>query len=214
MLIEIKKINKSFDDVDVLNNVDLSINKSDIVTIFGHSGVGKSTLLSILSGMLIPDSGEIRINDIAMNSSNNVKIRKKYIGILFQKNNLLPEFSVADNLLLPLVINNYKNNKRNDRVDYLLELLNLTNLKYRLPNTLSRGEYQRISLLRSISNNPEIVIADEPTANLDENNCKQLLDLIVKLNRELNITFLIASHDERFRDVSTATYMLFNGSLN
>jgi len=164
--------------------------------------------------MLIPDSGEIRINDIAMNSSNNVKIRKKYIGILFQKNNLLPEFSVADNLLLPLVINNYKNNKRNDRVDYLLELLNLTNLKYRLPNTLSRGEYQRISLLRSISNNPEIVIADEPTANLDENNCKQLLDLIVKLNRELNITFLIASHDERFRDVSTATYMLFNGSLN
>ena len=214
MLIEIKKINKSFDDVDVLNNVDLSINKSDIVTIFGHSGVGKSTLLSILSGMLIPDSGEIRINDIAMNSSNNVKIRKKYIGILFQKNNLLPEFSVADNLLLPLVINNYKNNKRNDRVDYLLELLNLTNLKYRLPNTLSRGEYQRISLLRSISNNPEIVIADEPTANLDENNCKQLLDLIVKLNRELNITYLIASHDERFRDVSTATYMLFNGSLN
>ena len=148
MLLDIKNINKSFDDVNVLNNIDLNINKSDVITIFGHSGVGKSTLLSISSGMVMADSGQIRVDSILMNASNSAKIRKKYIGILFQKNNLLPEFTVTDNLLLPLIINNYKYNNEIERVDYLLELLELSNLKHRFPNTLSRGENQRISLLR------------------------------------------------------------------
>ena len=213
MFIKIKNINKCFDDVNVLSNVYLNIHKSDIVTIFGHSGVGKSTLLSIISGMILPDSGEIQIIDKLMNSSNCANIRKESIGILFQKNNLLSEFTVKDNLLMPLIINNFSYNAAIKRVYYLLDLLNLTKLENRLPSTLSRGEYQRISLLRSIANEPEIIIADEPTANLDEKNCKQLLDLIVKLNRELNITFLIASHDKRFKDVSNKTYTLFNGSL-
>ena len=100
------------------------------------------------------------------------------------------------------------------RVEYLLSLLNLSNLKSRIPSTLSRGEYQRVSLLRSIANNPKIVIADEPTANLDENNCKQLLDLLVKLNKEFKITYIIASHDLRFKDISNKAYNLFNGEIN
>jgi len=141
-------------------------------------------------------------------------IRKKHMGILFQKNNLLSEFNVRDNLLLPLIINNKPYNDAVNRVDDLLNLLNLSNLICRKPGTLSRGEYQRISLLKSIANEPAIVIADEPTANLDENNCKQLIDLIVKLNRDLNITFLIASHDKRFSSISSKTYKLFDGRLN
>ena len=213
MLIKINNIDKSFDTVKVLNGINLQVSKSDIITVFGHSGVGKSTLLSIVSGMVIPDNGDINIMNIKMNQKNSSKLRKKYIGVLFQKNNLLPEFTVQDNILLPLIINetNYIDSLK--RVEYLLNLLNLSNLKSRIPSTLSRGEYQRVSLLRSIANNPKIVIADEPTANLDENNCKQLLDLIVKLNRELNITFLIASHDKRFMEVSSKTYTLFDGSL-
>jgi len=213
MLIKINNIDKSFDTVKVLNGINLQVSKSDIITVFGHSGVGKSTLLSIVSGMVIPDNGDINIMNIKMNQKNSSKLRKKYIGVLFQKNNLLPEFTVQDNILLPLIINetNYIDSLK--RVEYLLNLLNLSNLKNRIPSTLSRGEYQRVSLLRSIANNPKIVIADEPTANLDENNCKQLLDLIVKLNRELNITFLIASHDKRFMEVSSKTYTLFDGSL-
>ena len=213
MLIKINNVDKSFDSVKVLNGINLQVSKSDIITVFGHSGVGKSTLLSIVSGMVIPDNGDINIMNIKMNQKNSSKLRKKYIGVLFQKNNLLPEFTVQDNILLPLIINetNYIDSLK--RVEYLLNLLNLSNLKSRIPSTLSRGEYQRVSLLRSIANNPKIVIADEPTANLDENNCKQLLDLIVKLNRELNITFLIASHDKRFMKVSTKTYTLFDGSL-
>jgi len=213
MLIKINNVDKSFDSVKVLNGINLQVSKSDIITVFGHSGVGKSTLLSIVSGMVIPDNGDIDIMNIKMNQKNSSELRKKYIGVLFQKNNLLPEFTVQDNILLPLIINeaNYIDSLK--RVEYLLNLLNLSNLKNRIPSTLSRGEYQRVSLLRSIANNPKIVIADEPTANLDENNCKQLLDLIVKLNRELNITFLIASHDKRFMKVSSKTYTLFDGSL-
>ena len=98
-------------------------------------------------------------------------------------------------------------------VNYLLNLVGMTDYLDRYPNTLSKGEYQRISLLRSISNTPEIVIADEPTANLDENNCKLLLNLIVKLNRSLDITFLIATHDKRFLSISNSSYELLNGDL-
>lgn len=214
MLLKIENINKSFNNIDILKNVSLEIDKSDIITIFGHSGVGKSTLLSIVSGMLTLNSGKIIINNIEMNKLNNSSIRKKHMGILFQKNNLLSEFNVRDNLLLPLIINNKPYNDAVNRVDDLLNLLNLSNLICRKPGTLSRGEYQRISLLKSIANEPAIVIADEPTANLDENNCKQLIDLIVKLNRDLNITFLIASHDKRFSSISSKTYKLFDGRLN
>jgi len=208
-----KKYINSSDKIDVLNDISLSINYGDIVTVFGHSGVGKSTLLGIISGVLYPDEGTVSINDKLLLPSNSASVRKKTISVLFQKDNLLPEFNIRDNLLLPLIINDVDYHSAIDRVDEILELLKMKEFKYRYPYQISKGEYQRISLLRCMSNNPKVIIADEPTASLDENNCEQLLDLIVKLNRDLGVTFIIATHDNRFIDISKITYKLFNGDL-
>ena len=217
MIIDLYIINKSYSNndetVSILKNISLKIQKKDIVTIYGNSGVGKSTLFSIISGMLEADSGIIKIKNMKLNNTNSSSIRKKYLGILFQDNNLLSEFSVKENLILPMIINGKSKEEALSYVDYLADLIQMTAYLDRIPNTLSKGEYQRISLLRAISNNPEIVIADEPTANLDENNCKLLLDLIVKLNKSLDITFLIATHDRRFFPISNSSYKLFNGDL-
>ena len=217
MSVILKKIKKEYSNTEdktvVLNNVSLSVESGDIISILGHSGVGKSTLLGIFSGVLYPDEGEVFIDNELLGPSNRSSIRKRKIGVLFQDNNLLPEFNVMDNVLLPLIINDIDYNNAKNRVDEILSLLDMNKFKNRYPNQISIGEYQRISLLRAIANNPKVVIADEPTANLDEKNCEQLLNLIVKLNRELGITFIIATHDRRFIDISTKSYTLFNGDL-
>jgi len=216
-MIKIKNIRKSYrnnnDSVSVLKNVSLEVKKAEVVTIFGNSGVGKSTFLAIISGMLRADYGTVEIKGIEMNEKNSLFVRRKYLGILFQDNNLLPEFSVKENLMLPMLIDKKSKQDATSHANYLLDLVQMNNYSNRYPATLSKGEYQRISLLRSISNTPEIVIADEPTANLDENNCKLLLNLIVKLNRSMDITFFIATHDKRFLSISENSYKLFNGDL-
>ena len=215
--ISVKNIKKYYsnngDSTVVLEDISLEVEKTEIVTIYGNSGVGKSTLFSIISGMVKAEHGRIKIKGIDLNQNNSLTIRRKYLGILFQDNNLLPDFSVKENLMLPMLINNKSKESAISHTDYLLNLIGMRDYINRYPNTLSKGEYQRISLLRSIANSPEIVIADEPTANLDENNCKLLLNLIVKLNRSLDITFLIATHDKRFLSISNTSYKLFNGDL-
>ena len=216
-MINIKNIKKDYknngDSTAVLKNISLEIKKNEIVTIYGNSGVGKSTLFLIISGMLKADSGIVEIKEIDLNENNSLLIRRKHLGILFQDNNLLPEFSVKENLMLPIILNKKSKENSISHIEYLLGLVGMKDYIDRYPGTLSKGEYQRVSLLRSIANTPEIVIADEPTANLDENNCKLLLDLIVKLNRNLGITFLIATHDKRFLSISNSSYKLFDGSL-
>ena len=217
MIIKLEEVTKKYensgDSINVLNNISLSVDKGEIITIFGHSGVGKSTLLDIIGGILYPDKGSVLIKGKLLTDVNGPLIRKKIISSLFQKDNLLPELNIVDNLLLPLIINNLDNNKSISKVNEVLALLKMEKFKYRYPNQISRGEYQRISLLRCMINNPEVIIADEPTANLDENNCEQLLDLIVKLNKELGITFIIATHDKRFMKVCNKAYEIFNGDL-
>tara|TARA_B100000579_G_C22838262_1_gene860017 strand:+ start:1970 stop:2632 length:663 start_codon:yes stop_codon:yes gene_type:complete len=217
MIVKLDKITKKYENsgskISVLSNMSLSVKKGDIITIFGHSGVGKSTLLNIINGTLNVDSGSVLINGDLLTDANSHLIRKKIISSLFQKDNLLPELNVRDNLLLPLIINDLDYSESLSRVSEVLNFLEMKKFEYRYPNQISRGEYQRISLLRCMVNNPELIIADEPTANLDENSCEQLLNLIVKLNEELGITFIIATHDKRFMKTCNKTYEIFNGDL-
>ena len=217
MLLRLENIKKTyknnFEEKAVLNGVSLKIRYSDIVTVYGNSGVGKTTLLNIVSGIIKPDKGIVNINGKIVDNSNKINIRKKMISILLQKDNLLPEFNVSDNMILPLVINGFKYTEAELRVNEVLDYLDMKNYKLRYPDQLSSGEYQRISLLRCICKKPKLIIADEPTANLDEKNCEQLMKLIVKLNRDYGMAFLIATHDKRFKKVSTLEYELFNGDL-
>ena len=134
-----KRYINSGDKVNVLNGISLSINTGDIITVLGHSGVGKSTLLSIMSGVLYPDEGTVSINDKLLSPSNSASVRKKTISVLFQKDNLLPEFNIRDNLLLPLIINDVDYHSAIDRVDEILELLKMKEFKYRYPYQISRG---------------------------------------------------------------------------
>ena len=217
MLLRLENIEKSyrtnFEEKNVLNGISLKILDSDIVTVYGNSGAGKSTLLNIVSGIIDPDKGIVNINGKIVDTSNKISIRKKMISILSQKDNLLPEFNIFDNMILPLIINGFRHAEAELRVNEVLDYLDMKNYKLRYPNQLSSGEYQRISLLRCICKNPKLIIADEPTANLDEKNCEQLMKLIVKLNNDYGMAFIIATHDKRFKKVSTLEYELFNGDL-
>ena len=172
----------------------------------------KSTLLNIVSGIINPDKGTININGKMVDTSNKL-VSGKMISILSQKDNLFPEFNIFDNMILPLIINGFRHAEAELRVNEVLDYLDMKNYKLRYPNQLSSGEYQRISLLRCICKKPKLIIADEPTANLDEKNCEQLMKLIVKLNDDYGMAFIIATHDKRFKKVSTLEYELFNGDL-
>ena len=175
------------------------------------SGVGKTTLLNIVSGIINPDKGTVNFNGEMVDNSNKISIMKKMISILLQKDNLLPEFNVSDNMILPLIINGFKYGEAELRVNEVLNYLDMKKYKLRYPNQLSSGEYQRISLFRDVFVKRN-VIADEPTANLDEK-IEQLMKLIVKLNKDYRMAFLIATHDKDLKKFSTLEYKIVNGDL-
>ena len=198
----------------VLKNINLRVRSNTITTIYGHSGVGKSTLLGIIGGILAADSGNVVINNKNIFDKKYLQtLRKDSIGFLFQKNNLFPEFTNLENLVLPQIINNKNIIVAKERGWNLLSMLELESLSNKYPYQISNGEQQRISLLKSIVNRPDMVLADEPTAHLDENNCKQIKDLIVKVSNKEKISFIIATHDNRFKKISDNIYKLFNGDL-
>ena len=218
MMIEVKNIFKQIstetENIKILDNISFSIKSNEISLIYGHSGVGKSTLLSIIGTLMKPTAGKVVFDDKEIDFTSDLsKLRREKIGFVFQENYLLPEYNMMENLIIPQLINGKKYNEAKLKAEEMLALVNLENLSKRYFNQISGGEKQRISLIRSLVNNPSIIIADEPTGNLDENNCKQLLDLIVKLNKELDKSFLIATHDSRFKDISNSIYNLFNGEL-
>ena len=217
-MIKLKNIYKSFksnnDTIDVLNDISFDINEGEICIIYGNSGVGKSTLLSIVGTLESPSAGDVFIDDELIDFNKDLSyVRSHKLGFVFQNNFLLPEFSVLENLIVPQLISGKSFSESKKYGLEMLSILRLERIKDRFYNQISGGEKQRVSLIRSLINDPLLVIADEPTANLDEKNCKQILDLIVKLNKEMNKSFLIATHDERFKKISNCTYNLFDGDL-
>ena len=217
-MIELRNISKTFksknEDIEILKNISFTINANEISLIYGHSGVGKSTLLSIIGTLIKPTQGNLLYHNKKITYDSDLSyLRRESIGFIFQDNYLLPEYNIIENLIVPQLINGESFNNARKKSKDMLELIELEHLSSRYYSEISGGEKQRISLIRSLINNPDIVIADEPTANLDEKNCKQLLDLIVKLNKELGKSFLIATHDDRLKSISNSIYKLFNGEL-
>ena len=216
MIVDIKKLTKTFSDgskkLHVLKDVNLQIDKGSIITIKGPSGSGKSTLLSIIGTLDNADSGELLINGISIQDNTNIdKLRNKSIGFIFQFHNLISELTLEENVSLPKMIAKEQLDKKE-----LIELFEYFDLKDRMnsfPNDLSGGEKQRVAVMRAIINNPSIIIADEPTGNLDKENALKMMSLFQKLNTEKKLTIIVATHDENVFNIGHKKYQLVDGYL-
>ena len=216
MIVDIKKLTKTFSDgskkLHVLKDIDLQIDKGSIITIKGPSGSGKSTLLSIIGTLENADSGELLINGMSIDDNTNIdKLRNKSIGFIFQFHNLISELTLEENVSLPKMIAKEQLDKKE-----LIELFEYFDLKDRMnsfPNDLSGGEKQRVAVMRAIINNPSIIIADEPTGNLDKENALKMMSLFQKLNTEKKLTIIVATHDENVFNIGHKKYQLVDGYL-
>ncbi len=202
--IELKKVTLTFQTktqkIPIFKDLNLSFSKGEFVTIYGPSGKGKSTLLNLVSGFVRPSSGSVIVDGSDLGEITEAKrseFRNKRIGYIFQTFNLIQQFSVKDNVAVPLLLAGVKKADIQKRVDALLDVVGMAHRKAEYPRTLSGGEQQRVAFARAIANEPDIVLADEPTGNLDTANGQHLIQLIKELNEEKGVTVLCVSHDER-----------------
>lgn len=201
-ILEVKNLCKTYGkgetEVKALNNISFSVDKGEFVAIIGPSGSGKSTLLHILGGVDVPTSGSVIINGEDISKLNETALaifRRRQIGLIYQFYNLIPILTVEENLTLPLRLDGRKPDER--QTEYLVKTLGLENRLDHLPNQLSGGQQQRVSIGRALINNPALMLADEPTGNLDSENSKEIVSLLRKFNKEQNQTVIIITHDER-----------------
>ena len=215
-MIELKKINKSFKDEKVLKNINLKVNKSEIIAIEGKSGAGKTTLLKIIGKLEEPDSGIIYFNNQNITSLNNKELqifRSNTIGFIFQFHYLLPEFNALENICMPAYINKKQTNETFQRALELMRILNIDSKKNSFPEQMSGGEKQRVAIARSLINNPDIVLADEPTGNLDSIQSIELYNLFNSLRKKFNQTFLIVTHDKELSKLTDRKLYLKDGEI-
>ena len=199
-ILKVENLTKSYGKgeakVDAIKNINLSINKGEFVAIVGPSGSGKSTLLHLLGGVDKPTSGKVYINDVDIYTLKEKDLsifRRRNVGLIYQFYNLIPVLSVKENILLPAELDNRKIDK--DYLDDLLKTLGLKERANHLPNELSGGQQQRTSIGRALINRPSIVLADEPTGNLDSKNSKEVLELLKLSVRKYNQTLIMITHD-------------------
>lgn len=202
--------------VDVLDNVSLSIGPSERIAIIGSSGSGKSTLLHLLGGVDTPTSGEVYISGQALSrlsQSARGKLRNAHVGFVYQFHHLLPEFSAIENVAMPLLISGQNKTQASDHAAELLKRVGLGERLRHKPAELSGGERQRAAIARALVMGPKIVLADEPTGNLDEQTAEKVYELMLELNQELGTSFLIVTHDSRLAARMERIYRLTSGVL-
>jgi lipoprotein-releasing system ATP-binding protein len=211
-----KNITKSFGSLQVLKGVDLSIQKASIVSIVGSSGAGKSTLLHILGTLDTPDAGEIYLNDSLISQIKGnalANFRNKHIGFIFQFHHLLPEFTALENVCIPAWIARKKQKETQQKAKDLLAKLGLADRINHKPQALSGGEQQRVAVARALINDPDIIMADEPTGNLDSDNARALHNLFIELRDTMNQTFLIVTHNEELASMSNQVVHMKDGYI-
>jgi lipoprotein-releasing system ATP-binding protein len=198
-MIKIEGIKKSFGNLQVLKGIDLQINKGEVVSIVGASGAGKTTLLQIIGTLDSADSGSLVVagQDVtSLNSDQFARFRNKHIGFVFQFHQLLPEFTALENVMMPAHIAGTSLSQAKARALELLDFMGLTERINHKPNELSGGEKQRVAVARALMNNPELILADEPSGSLDTQNKEELHRLFFELRDKFGQTFVIVTHDE------------------
>jgi len=192
------KVSKKYGIIHALQDISFEIKSGEFVFIIGNSGAGKSTLLKLLLNQIKPSSGQIFINDLELKEHNKKEIDniRRQIGVIFQDYQLIPDKSVEENILLNLDIIGIPENQRLNRIESVLKLVNLSSRRYLFPSQLSAGELQRASLARALAVEPKLILADEPTGNLDIENAWNLLKLLKKINKEKNTTIIMTTHNQ------------------
>ncbi|EAY25821.1 lipoprotein-releasing system ATP-binding protein LolD [Microscilla marina ATCC 23134] len=215
-MIEAKNINKSYGDKEVLKGINLAVKKAEIISIVGRSGVGKSTLLHILSTLDVPDQGEVVMNGQNINllrGQKLAKFRNEHIGFVFQFHNLLPEFSILENVSLPAFLAKKQKKATEERALELLSLLGVAEIAHKTPAQVSGGERQRAAIARALINAPTVVFADEPSGNLDTENSQELHKLFLKLREEFQQTFVVVTHDENLAELADRKIVMVDGLI-
>lgn len=215
-MIKLENIVKRFGDLEVLHGVTLSVKRGEIVSIVGASGAGKSTLLQIIGTLMTADEGEVTIDGISpmgLSDKELATFRNKHIGFVFQFHHLLEEFSAVENVMMPMLI---AGTRRADAQKRALELLDIVCMSHRTehrPSTLSGGEQQRVAIARALANNPSIVLADEPTGNLDSHTRDEIQSLFFELRERTGQTFLIVTHDDKLAEQSDRKIEMNDGRI-
>ncbi len=209
-------IRKKYGDLEVLKGVDLHVAKGEVVSIVGASGAGKSTLLQIIGTLDKSDSGALVINGIEVGKLGTNALsafRNKHIGFVFQFHHLLPEFTALENVMMPGLIAGKSKSECTPRAEELLTRLNVIARKEHKPNELSGGEQQRVAVARALFNNPSVVLADEPSGNLDSANAKELHQLFFDLRAEFGQTFVIVTHNEELAEMADRRLVIKDGVI-
>lgn len=204
-MINITHIEKSYGNLKVLQGIDLIVSNSQIITILGASGAGKSTLLHIIGTLDKPDKGEVVIDDVSLFQLNDNALseyRNRHIGFVFQFHHLLPEFTAVENVALPALIAGKPKKEAMARAKELLDYLKLAERFEHKPSQLSGGEQQRVAVARALVNDPKLILADEPSGNLDSENARKLHELFFNLRDQFHHTFIIVTHNEELGEMS------------
>jgi putative ABC transport system ATP-binding protein len=217
-MLELKNVNKSYLEGNVkhsvLNDLNLHVSNGEIIILFGKSGSGKSTLLNVISGIDVPDNGSVLIDgtDITtLSEKERTLVRRKKVGFIFQFFNLIPTLTVKENLLLPLELTGTNNTE--DRINSLLTEVGLANRANTYPDKLSGGEQQRIAIARALIHNPDIILADEPTGNLDYETGLQIVDLLDRVVKKKGKTMIMVTHSKDVIGLADKIYSLKDGKL-
>ncbi|HPN71234.1 MAG TPA: ABC transporter ATP-binding protein [Saprospiraceae bacterium] len=216
-MIKAQGITKAYGNLKVLKGVDLEIEMGKIISILGKSGAGKSTLLHILGTLDVPDEGVLSIDGevlTSMKEKSLAKYRNQNLGFVFQFHHLLDEFTALENVCIPAYIAKTNQKVVERKAKELLDYLGLTDRMDHKPNQLSGGEQQRVAVARALINQPKVVLADEPTGNLDNTSSREMHELFIKLRNDFNQTFVIVTHNEELAQMSNKRYFMVDGKID
>jgi lipoprotein-releasing system ATP-binding protein len=216
-MIEVKELHKSYGTTEVLKGVNGRISKGDFITIVGASGAGKSTLLHLVAGLDSYNSGSISFDGMSLGNLSKKELneyRNNHVGLVFQFHNLLPELTALENITLPRWISGQMDDSAEHKANELLQLLGIEHRAHHLPNEMSGGEQQRVAIARALINEPALLLADEPTGNLDSANAAAVHELLLKLNQELGQTIVVVTHNKELAALGATKWSMTDGKLS